>query len=44
MIAETINDLAATIHLPSINCAVPLAEIYEGVIFPEPSAIEELEI
>ena len=37
VIAETVSDLAGTIHLPSINCVVPLAEIYEGIVFPEPS-------
>lgn len=37
VIAETVSDLAGVIDLPSINCAVPLAEIYEGVVFPAPS-------
>lgn len=36
VIAETVSDLADTIHIPSINCAIPLAEIYEGIVFPEP--------
>ncbi len=44
VIAETISDLVGTIHLPSINCAIPLAEIYEGVIFPKPPIIEDLEV
>lgn len=34
VIAETVSDIAGTIHIPSINCAIPLAEIYEGVVFP----------
>jgi Uma2 family endonuclease len=41
VIAETVRDLAATIHLPSINCAIPLAEIYEGIVFPAPSEPDE---
>lgn len=41
VIAETVSDLAGTIHLPSINCVVPLAEIYEGIVFPEPSEIDD---
>jgi Uma2 family endonuclease len=38
VIAETVRDLADAIHIPSINCAIPLAEIYEGIVFPEPEA------
>jgi Uma2 family endonuclease len=36
VIAETVRDLAETIHIPSINCTLSLAEIYDGVVFPEP--------
>lgn len=43
VIAETVSDLSGMLHLPSINCAIPLAEIYEGVIFPEPPATEDSE-
>ncbi len=35
VIAETVRELIDVIHIPSINCAIPLAEIYEGVVFPE---------
>ena len=35
VIAETVRELVDVIHIPSINCAIPLAEIYEGVVFPE---------
>jgi Uma2 family endonuclease len=37
VIAETVREFTDVIHIPSINCAIPLAEIYEGVVFPEPS-------
>lgn len=36
VIAETVRELAETIHIPSINCAITLTEIYEGVVFPAP--------
>ena len=36
VIAETVRELTNTIHIPSINCTIPLAEIYEGVVFPAP--------
>ena len=41
VIAETVSDLSATIHIPSINYEIALAEIYEGVIFPPPKETEE---
>ncbi len=41
VIAETVGDLAGTIYIPSINCAIPLAEIYESVVFPEPAEPNE---
>ncbi len=43
VIAETVSDVAGMLHLPSVNCAIPLTEIYEGVIFPEPPATEDSE-
>ena len=32
---ETLEGLDAHLHLPSINCTVPLAEVYERIVFPQ---------
>ena len=32
---ETLEGLDANLHLPSINCTVPLAEVYERIVFPQ---------
>jgi Uma2 family endonuclease len=34
------TDLSASVHLPSIGCELPLAEIYDRVVLPEPEEIE----
>jgi Uma2 family endonuclease len=31
---ETLEGRDAHLHLPSINCTVPLAEVYERIVFP----------
>jgi len=33
-------DLSASVHLPSIGCDLPLAEIYDRVVLPEPEEME----
>jgi Uma2 family endonuclease len=32
---ETLEGLDANLHLPSINCTVPLSEVYERIVFPQ---------
>ena len=32
---ETLESLDANLHLSSINCPVPLAEVYERIVFPQ---------
>jgi Uma2 family endonuclease len=32
---ETLEGLDANLHLPSINCTVLLAEVYERIVFPQ---------
>ena len=32
---ETLEGLDANLHLPSIACTVPLAEVYERIVFPQ---------
>ena len=32
---ETLEGLDAHLHLPSIACTVPLAEVYERIVFPQ---------
>jgi Uma2 family endonuclease len=32
---RTLEGLDAHLHLPSINCTVPLAEVYERIVFPQ---------
>ena len=32
---ETLEDLDAHLHLPGINCSVPLAEVYERIVFSQ---------
>jgi Uma2 family endonuclease len=32
---RTLEGLDAHLHLPSINCAVPLADVYERIVFPQ---------
>ena len=32
---ETLEGRDAHLHLPSINCTVPLAEVYERIVFPQ---------
>jgi Uma2 family endonuclease len=32
---ETIEGLDTHLHLPSITCTVPLAEVYERIVFPQ---------
>ena len=32
---ETLEGLDAHLHLPSIDCTVPLAEVYERIVFPQ---------
>jgi Uma2 family endonuclease len=32
---ETLEGLDAHVHLPSIACTVPLAEVYERIVFPQ---------
>jgi Uma2 family endonuclease len=32
---ETLEGLDANLHIPSINCTVPLAEVYERIVFPQ---------
>jgi Uma2 family endonuclease len=32
---ETLEGLNAYLHLPSINCTVPLADVYERIVFPQ---------
>jgi Uma2 family endonuclease len=34
------TDLSASVHLSSIGCDLPLAEIYDRVVLPEPEEIE----
>lgn len=41
VIAETVRDLAATIQIPSLNCVLPLAEIYTDIVFPPPVEDDE---
>jgi Uma2 family endonuclease len=32
---ETLEGLDTHLHLPGINCTVPLAEVYERIVFPQ---------
>jgi hypothetical protein len=32
---EILEGLDAHLHLPSITCTVPLADVYERIVFPE---------
>jgi hypothetical protein len=32
---ETLEGRDAHLHLQSINCTVPLAEVYERIVFPQ---------
>ncbi|MGH9944795.1 MAG: Uma2 family endonuclease [Pyrinomonadaceae bacterium] len=39
---EEANDISATLLLPTLDCSLPLSEVYQGVEFPPPESIRAL--
>ena len=37
----TLEGEGARLHLPSIHCTVPLADVYERIVFPQTADTEE---